>query len=192
MKKGIKVLNGLLNVLLFGVLGIMIFVVIVSKASGGEANFLGYQLKIVLSGSMEPEMKTGSIIAVNPDFNVNELKEGDVITFLKDRETLVTHRITEIKGGAENRVFITKGDNNEVADLEPVLAENVVAVYTGFTIPYIGYFMNFANTTLGIALLLILPGLALLIYSGITIRSAIREIEGKMKKEDVSISESQV
>lgn len=32
----------------------------------GEPQVFGYQLKTVLSGSMEPEIKTGSIIAVKP------------------------------------------------------------------------------------------------------------------------------
>ncbi len=56
-------------------------------------------------------------------------------------------------------MYKTKGDNNDAPDLEPVLSENVVAEYKGFTVPYIGYFMNFMNSKNG-ALMFIIPGVS--------------------------------
>ncbi len=165
----------------------MAFVVISSKASGGEPNFLGYQLKTVLSGSMEPTFKTGSIIAIEPVEGKVSFSKGDVITYMKDQTNLVTHRIHEVIGSGETLQYLTKGDSNKDPDNEPVLAANVIGEYTGFTIPYLGYLMNFANSKMGGALLLIIPGLLLLGYSIITITSAIRELEPS-KKEETSVS----
>ena len=60
----------------------MTFVVISSKASGGEPQVFGYQLKTVLSGSMEPAFNTGSIIAVKPSRRSNNFKrEGITLPF---------------------------------------------------------------------------------------------------------------
>ncbi len=66
LKLAKKILSTSITVVLYAVLFMMIFVVVSSKASGGEPQFFGYQIKTVLSGSMEPGIQTGSIIAVKP------------------------------------------------------------------------------------------------------------------------------
>ncbi|WP_175990144.1 signal peptidase I SipW [Bacillus sp. Marseille-Q1617] len=176
-KKVLKITSNLITTFLFLILLFMIFVVISSKASGGEPQFLGYQLKTVLSGSMEPTFKTGSIIAVKPVEEPAALKKGDVVTFLQQDNTIVTHRIAEVIKSGENTMFQTKGDNNKDMDTQPVLAQNIVAKYTGFTIPFLGYFIDFAKSSKGTAILLIVPGVLLLGYSGFTIVSALRELD---------------
>lgn len=149
----------------------------------------GYQLKTVLSGSMEPGIKTGSIIAVKPGGDTTRFKAGDVITFRTDEEgTLTTHRVVEAEGSGDNLRYITKGDNNNAADIEPILHQNVVAEYTGLTVPYVGYILSHAQTKLGSALLLVIPGLLILGYAIVNVISALREIDGG-KKQEASNSE---
>jgi signal peptidase I len=179
-----KIASNLLTGLLFLLLIFMIFIVVSSKASGGEPNFLGYQLKTVLSGSMEPTFMTGSVIAVKPLANAVNLKKDDIITFKESEDKLITHRIIEVKKSGQQTLYVTKGDNNRSKDSNPVIAQNVVAKYSGFTIPYVGYFLDYAKSKTGSALLLILPGLLLLAYSGISIFKAIKEID-KGKGKDV-------
>src|SRR5690606_41037002 len=94
----------------------MIFVVISSKASGGEPEIFGYQLKTVLSGSMEPGIKTGSIIAVKPGGDMTRFKQDDVITFMEEDGKLITHRITEVIASGDSVMYRTKGDNNNAED----------------------------------------------------------------------------
>ena len=55
-----NIVSGILMILLISVAS----VVVITKVSGGEPQLFGYQLKTVLSGSMEPGIQTGSIIAV--------------------------------------------------------------------------------------------------------------------------------
>jgi signal peptidase I len=177
-----KWISNMITTVLFLTLISTAFVVISSKASGGEPNVMGYQLKTVLSGSMEPGIKTGSIIAIKPGGDMKRFKKGDVITFKESEDKLITHRVLEVKGTGKNTQYITKGDNNDAPDLNPVLAANVVGEYKGFTIPYIGYLLNTAQSKIGSALLLILPGILLLAYSAITIWKAIKEIEVSKKE----------
>lgn len=185
IRKIFSILGSFVNVILFILLACMIFLVISSKASGGEPNVLGYQIKSVLSGSMEPTFQTGSVIAIDPNIDNKNLQKGDIITFMKDEQNLVTHRIIDVKGSGENISYITKGDNNEDPDGESVIAENVIGVYNGVTIPYLGYMMNFANSQKGSILLLIVPGLLLLLYSAFSIWRTIAEIDRKNKAEEV-------
>src|SRR5690625_251192 len=179
-KKWFQFINRLATTFMFIVLILTLFLVVNSKISGGHVNLFGYQIKTVLSGSMEPDIKTGSIIFVKTGGDMQRFNEGDVITFKADENILVTHRITDIENDGQQ--YITKGDANEGADIDPVLAENVVVQYTGFTIPFVGYVMNFASSQEGAALLLILPGTLLIIYAFITIWQAARVIDRTKKQ----------
>lgn len=180
-KKILKITSSAITWLLFLLLIMMVFIVISSKASGGEPQIFGYQLKTVLSGSMEPTFKTGSIIAIKPIDDPSTLKKDDVITYMESQDKLITHRIIEVINNGDQTMFKTKGDNNEDPDFNPIIAPNVVGKYTGFTLPFAGYFIDFAKSKNGAALLLILPGVLLLAYSGITIFRALKEIETPKK-----------
>lgn len=188
LKQVKKWVSRITTYLLLAALIVMAVVVVTSKASGGEPEIAGYQLKTVLSGSMEPGIQTGSLIAVKPDGDMKRFKDGDVITFMDEEEKLITHRITEVMASGEQVMYRTKGDNNNAEDLEPVLSENVVAKYTGFTIPYLGYLVNFAQSRNG-AFLLLIPGILLLCYSGLTIWRTLGEIEKQNKKGDQKLEE---
>jgi signal peptidase I len=177
-----KLVSNLVTCLLFIIMIFLLYTVISSRGTGGEAEIFGYQLKTVLSGSMEPDIKTGSIVAIKPinDFDkALNMKKGDVITFIsKDKDNaLVTHRIIEVQGNGSNVNYITKGDNNDGPDIEPVRAANIVGQYNGFTIPFVGYLLNFGKSKLGSALMLVLPGLLILGYSFFTLWKAITEVE---------------
>lgn len=184
MKKAMKMVNNLVTYILVLVMLMMAFFVLSSKASGGEPQALGYQIKTVLSGSMEPTFQTGSLIAVKSIEGKakTELAKGDIITFQESENKLVTHRITEVRGSNSTVSYVTKGDNNKAEDMNPVLAANVTAKYSGYTIPYVGYFIHYASTKAGSALLLIVPGVLLLLYAAFTIFQAIREIDPKPKE----------
>ncbi len=185
-KKARKFISNIITAVLFINLIVMAILVISSKASGGEPQAFGYQLKTVLSGSMEPTFLTGSVIAVTPlegDEKKN-LKEGDVITFVDSKERLITHRVIGIKTSGEHVMYETKGDNNDAADLDPVLSDNVQAIYSGFTIPYVGYFIDFAQSKEGSAILLIGPGLLLLAYAAFSIYQGLKELDPKKKGTD--------
>ncbi|MDM5226951.1 signal peptidase I [Cytobacillus sp. NJ13] len=186
MKKALKIISNIITAVLFINLILMAFLVVSSKASGGEPKAFGYQLKTVLSGSMEPTFQTGSVIAVKPlsSEESKSLKKDDVITFQASEEKLITHRIIGVTNSGDHVMYETKGDNNKTADMEPVLSDNVRAVYTGFTIPFVGYFIDFAQSKEGSAILLIGPGLLLLGYAVFSIFQAIREIDPKNNKTD--------
>ncbi|WHY87520.1 signal peptidase I [Neobacillus novalis] len=191
MKKILKVISNLITLVLFLNLILMAFLVISSKASKGETQLFGYQLKSVLSGSMEPTFLTGSIIGVKPLNSEarSKLKKDDIITFKTNEGILVTHRIIGVTESGQNILYVTKGDNNNASDQDPVLSDNVVAIYSGFTMPYIGYFINFAQSKEGTALLLVGPGILLLGYAAFIIYRGLKELDVKTKnlekKEDV-------
>ncbi|MEH7013825.1 signal peptidase I [Neobacillus niacini] len=153
------------------------FVVLSSRLSGGEPTLFGYQVKAVLSGSMEPTFQTGSIIFIKLGDHRTSYKKGDIITFLME-EKLITHRIMDVKQENGQAVYKTKGDNNNGPDLWTIPAKNIVGKYTNVTIPYVGYALNYANSKAGSALLLIIPGILFMISALRSIMDARKELEG--------------
>ncbi|NLX64481.1 MAG: signal peptidase I [Clostridiaceae bacterium] len=96
---------------------------------------------VIATGSMEPVIKPGDMILVKKIRTKDEvhlLKEGDIIQF-KRGEILISHRIKEVIEDKDQGLrFITKGDNNSSADLEPVTPENLKGKVIGI-VPKIGW-----------------------------------------------------
>lgn len=180
-------INRTITTILAAALFLVAFTVIISKVTGHGDEIFGYELKTVLSGSMEPTFMTGSVIAIKPGGSMIRFQPGDIITFKMKEQMLVTHRIAEVIKNNEDVLYRTKGDNNMTADSELVPSKNVVGQYTGFTIPYAGYLFSYASTKLGSALLLIIPGLLLIGNSMWSLRREFLEIEksGKQSVEEI-------
>lgn len=96
----------------------------------------------VMSGSMEPKIKTGSICYVNT--RAKDFHTGDVITFKTGGKT-VTHRIIGKSGNA----LMTKGDNNRVNDPWTVDQSQIIGK-TMTSVPYAGYVVKTLQTKKGI------------------------------------------
>lgn len=93
----------------------------------------------VLSGSMIPTFDPGDVVVVR-DTDAESLQVGDVITFqpFPDDPRLTTHRVEEVQYGVEGVVYVTKGDNNDAVDLEPVTPQQVRG-QVWYVVPYVGY-----------------------------------------------------
>ena len=182
-RKILKWANGIVTSVLMILLVGVAALVLSTKLAGGDPEVFGYQLKTVLSGSMEPGIQTGSIIAVQSltEDEKSSFGKGDVITFMEEDNKLVTHRITEVTTTANGVLYTTKGDNNNAEDRTPVLADNVVGVYAGFTVPLIGYLINFIQSPNGIIIFLILPGFLMLSYSIFNIWRVLGKVEDEIK-----------
>ncbi len=113
-----------------------------------------FDLRVVQSGSMEPAIRMGSLVLIRP---TESPKINDIITYRRpNQQTPVTHRIIDIQVENDQTQYITKGDANEVRDMEPVTEEMIMGRVT-LTVPLIGYGINFGRTPIGFALLIIVP-----------------------------------
>ncbi|GLC30532.1 signal peptidase I [Clostridium omnivorum] len=139
------------NIIYFAFVVILIFYIGVNIWGISKKDYIPgigpYKIMTVLSGSMKPTFNPGDII-VGKKTNLDNIKTGDVITF-KYNSSLTTHRIinTTLKDG--QLFFITKGDNNNVADVSPVDSNLVVSKYI-FRIPLIGFLIAFLKGIPGI------------------------------------------
>ena len=132
-----------------------------------------FRVMIVQSGSMEPAIKTGSVVVVK---SASDYKVGDIITFgpYSKIKAPTTHRIYEIKGDCPNCTFVTKGDANNAPDQRDIRPSDVVGKVL-LDVPYVGYAVAAAKKPIGFAFIIIIPA-AIIIYD------EIRKIWGEIKK----------
>lgn len=155
--------------LLFIVLIAVLLIVSVFPITGN------YKLMIVQSRSMAPAIKMGSIVVVKP---VDDYKIGDAITFGPYTRTKAptTHRIYDIKVSGGVPSYITKGDANNAPDTREITKRDVLGKVL-FSVPYLGFAVDFAKKPLGFALIIIVP-------AAIIIFDEIKKIYGEIRKKE--------
>lgn len=111
---------------------------------------------VVLTASMTPAIAPGDVVIVD-ERDPAAIAEGDVITFVRgDSEVPVTHRVIGVTTTGGGVAFETRGDANEAPDAGLVPGANVLGV-VAITIPYLGYVIQFADSPVGFALLVVVP-----------------------------------
>ncbi len=149
-------------------------------------NLFGFQMFVVKSGSMEPEIKTGSLVI---DRTSTDYRIKDVITFkVSDSKETVTHRIIDenIKDGVTS--YQVKGDANATPDPDPVLKTNVVGKVL-FSIPFLGYLIAFIRSLPGLILFIILPTLIIVSEEIGKIKIEIKKLMNSRKDFDKKLAE---
>jgi len=142
----------------------------------------GYQARIVQSGSMEPAISTGALVVMHEQ---DRYEVDDIITFTTSGSDIpTTHRIMEDGLQQGELVYYTKGDANNDGDPEPVTLGQILGRVL-FSIPYLGYLLDFARQPLGFALLIGIPALLIAVEE---VGSIIKEFR-KRKPEESEESE---
>ena len=118
----------------------------------------GYEGYVVVSGSMEPTIPTGSII-YSKRIDPVTLQTGDIIVFTDEARgtTPITHRVVINDHSAGT--ITTKGDANENEDINPVTFDSGVGKVAAH-VPRIGFTVAMFTTVLGkiAAALMLLEG----------------------------------
>lgn len=146
-----------------------------------------YQIKIVKSGSMEPNISIGSVVIIKPSA---EYLVGDIITFGKDTKTEIptTHRIVDKRVESGTTIFTTKGDANEDADNVEVRASEVRGKVL-FDVPYLGYIIDLARKPIGFAVLVIIPALIIIYDEFAKIFKEIKRIKRRKEEEAIHLQQ---
>lgn len=99
--------------------------------------FFGYKTFYIETGSMEPTLKTGSLVYVETGFSFEKYQINDIVTFMSsDMSSCFTHRIVGIDRINQN--FTTRGDANQTDDPDKISASLAVGKVQ-FCVPILGY-----------------------------------------------------
>lgn len=95
--------------------------------------FFGIKPSFVPTHSMEPKINSGDIVFTR-GVDASNVQVGDIVRYRVGNMDIL-HRVIGINPDGS---FSTKGDNNNVADPQPVLREQIVGRYVG-RVPKLGY-----------------------------------------------------
>ena len=163
-----KVLSIAVRVLLWIIIllaALFAFTTLATRDNNNVANLAGFTPMTVLTDSMSPTFNHGDMIIIKK-CDPNTLEVGDVVTFhtiIENEYALNTHRIIQINGDAGMRTYVTKGDNNDIADQRSIAGGDIVGKYVG-RLPYIGYVMQFLSSSIGFLIVIVLPLLVFFIF----------------------------
>ena len=132
-----------------------------------------FKVMVVQSGSMAPAIKMGSVVAVKP---ADDYKIGNIITFgpYSRTKSPTTHRIYDIKVVNGQPRYITKGDANNAPDQREISKRDILGKVL-FSVPYLGYAVEFAKKPAGFALIIIVP-------AAVIISDEVKKIYNEIKK----------
>lgn len=116
-------------------------------------DFFGFKSFIIISKSMEPNIKVGDAIFIKK-VNENELNVSDIISF-HDGKDINTHRIKEITEENSIKYYITKGDNNKKQDKNKITFDDIEGKYI-FKIRNFGILINILKSKITLIILIIL------------------------------------
>ncbi|MBQ2100228.1 MAG: signal peptidase I [Lachnospiraceae bacterium] len=201
-------LTNVISVLII-VVSIAALLTVVLAKPGEAPNFFGYSLFRVMTGSMEPTIYTDSLIVVKRT-NLQDLKEGDIITFYSRDPSLMgepnTHRIIRFEEKDGKQLIYTKGDANNIEDRYPAHEEDLIGKVT-FASKGLGKFVRFISNPVIFIPLIIIP-LAIMLIRSIwdgfsaaknlakeeeeaAVREALAELRKKRAEEDAKKARSE-
>lgn len=145
--------------------GHILYFALFAAGVAGMMYLAGIRPYIVLSGSMEPVIHTGSLALVDTRDKIPKI--GDIVTYCQ-QDMIVTHRIVREEGGG----YVTKGDANETEDEGRVEQERILGICR-CSIPLMGYAAWWIQHPL------IKAAVFLLILSGVLLECIPNERDGK-------------
>ena len=139
-----------------------------------------YDFKIVLSGSMEPEILTGSLVFIVPS---DTYYVSDIVTFGGSGKTDIptTHRIVKVRVQSGVKMFTTQGDANAYEDTKEVQEKNILGKVV-LSIPYVGYVLDFVKQPLGFLLVIIVPAILIGLFEVVKIYKESRALYLEKRK----------
>ncbi len=164
-KKGITVVISVALWIIILLAALFAFTTLATRDEGNVSSLAGFTPMVVESDSMAPTFSKGDLIVIKK-CDTASLNEGDIITFhtiINNEYALNTHRIESIAEMNGARSYVTKGDNNDIADTHVIADGDIVGKYVT-RVPGLGKVMNFLSGSVGFLVLIVLPLLLFFIY----------------------------
>jgi len=186
-KKIYNVVSTILVSLIFVFLVVVVGLTFWQRQKGSDSSLFGYYVFDVLTDSMSGTIEEREVIISKKVNNPNELKEGDIITFIAPSGPLKgyneTHRIVSVERNEDGTVkfFKTKGDNPSVGIDNWELAPSAVKAKFVKKSPFIAGFRDFISKPYGYVVLVALP---ILIAGTLLIVGFVRDKTKKIAEEE--------
>ncbi len=128
----LKAISIATKTVLWALIVITLTLLLITVASR-KTDILGYRMYIIMSGSMEPTIHVKDAIITK---QIDEPQNGDIIAF-ENGNMITVHRIIKVYTEGDNRLYQTKGDNNN-ADDPGLVQKTQVKGKVKYVLPFVG------------------------------------------------------
>lgn len=151
----------------------------IAKAKGDRAEILGYGVFVVLTGSMEPEIKIDDII-ISKKVAQDKIKPGDDITFFSSSHNkVITHRvIRETEKG-----YITQAINPPDAPDDGEILYSDVLGKVVFKSSFLGAVYKFVSSQYGFLFVIVVPLFLFVVYESWALGKKFKALRAAEKEE---------
>lgn len=147
-----KIINIIEYIVIFIIIFVnALFIVKSIKNPNKTPDLQGKKAFIIVSGSMIPTINIGDVVIIQ---DTDKIQVNDIIAFRKE-SIVIVHRVIKEMNVNGKVMYQTKGDNNNIADLELVDINTVEGVYK-FKVPFIGKILLFLYDNLAIIVVTIM------------------------------------
>lgn len=140
----------------------------------------------VMSDSMDNgetgAIKTGDLVLIKVRKSGQTIDPQDIISFLTEKDEVITHRVSESGEDIQGKYYVTKGDANNNFDMEingepaKVRDDSVLGIYY-MRIASLGFVSLALQTPIGLILFLGVPVLLITIYDVLRRRSVKNKVQ---------------
>ncbi|MFA7561746.1 MAG: signal peptidase I [Candidatus Izemoplasmatales bacterium] len=154
-KKSLEVVTS--SIFYFIVVVLVFYILVELLLPKQTVKIFGFKPYSVITRSMEPVIMDGDFIIVG-NAKYDELVPQDIISFYADfdndgKKEIITHYIASVNDDGARRTYKTQGYERPI-DSWILTDSDILGVYS-FKIPYLGKFVTFLKTPLGIAVLVL-------------------------------------
>lgn len=163
--KGGIIRSVIIDIILLGLVGFIIYANWYSKENNYLYNFNGSTYVTIRSGSMSEanvnntyleeynltnQIPTFSLIRLDEVKDTSTVRLYDVCAYRNSRGTLIVHRIIDEEVINNTRYFTFRGDNNLSSDYLLVSENDVLYKYTGVINVPLGYVVSYVSSSFGL------------------------------------------
>lgn len=182
-KKGsaVNIIEGIVIGILILLIAGMLFLYFSFSDNGAAPNIFGYTFYHTKAVKMEPKIPQNTVV-IGKTGDLESIKVGSVVVCKIGDDTVLT-RVVQLVSENGEMSYVVKFDTAPANDTFKIPAENIIAKATNQSSIF-GSILNFATSTFGIMLVIIIPSFIIIVFQVIRIVNVKRTQE-----ESVSLDE---
>lgn len=167
-KKGsaVNIIEGIVIGILILLIAGMLFLYFSFSGNGAAPNIFGYTFYHTKAVKMEPKIPQNTVV-IGKTGDLEDIKVGSVVVCKIGEDTVLT-RVVQLVNENGEMSYVVKFDTAPANDTFKIPAENIIARATSQSSIF-GSILNFATSTLGIMLVIIIPSFIIIVFQVIRI-----------------------
>lgn len=170
----VNIIEGIVIGILILLIAGMLFLYFSFSGNGAAPNIFGYTFYHTKAVKMEPKIPQNTVV-IGKTGDLDNIKVGSVVICQIGEDTVLT-RVVQLVSENGEVSYVVKFDTAPANDTFKIPAENVIARATSQSSAF-GSVLNFATSTFGIMLVIIIPSLIIIIFQVVRIINVKRHEE---------------